>query len=112
MKDIVDQLIDLAHAISLGHDEDGDEGVHRAAAAEITRLRALVTPQPIETAPKDGTFILLFGDGSHSESDDNLWYPGYYVDDERMSCWASTSGLTDSPTHWLPMPPAPVKVTM
>ena len=52
MKDIVDQLIDLAHAISLGHDEDGDEGVHRAAAAEITRLRALVTPQPIETAPK------------------------------------------------------------
>ena len=113
MKDIVDQLIDLAHAISLGHDEDGDEGVHRAAAAEITRLRALVTPRPIETAPEVEDVLVWDGES---------WCMGlfglcYYTQNYRwlVDGYQSENPLDYyqpcEPTYWLPLPPAPIKET-
>lgn len=75
--------------------EGGIDGAMRAACAEITRLRALTTPQPIETAPRDGTVVLVEG---YYDGDDKLgwrqsyWAPGGY--------WAWTIDAK----RWLPRP--------
>lgn len=52
-------------------------------AAEIERLRALTTPQPIETAPRDGTPIRVVSDVPY-----------------RGARWVEPSG-------WLPLPEGP-----
>ncbi len=65
--------------------------------------------QPIETAPKDGTPILLFCPGS------------WYGDERVVGCFGSyccsvefywvdlaSEGMSlDKPTHWLPLPDPP-----
>jgi hypothetical protein len=75
--------------------------------------------QPIETAPKDGTWVLLAGgncDGEEGGNNDRpvtaqwtsyrngrsapghwqfAWYDGGY------------SGAYDEPTHWMPLPDTP-----
>lgn len=63
--------------------------------------------QPIESAPKDGTNVLIAEDqnGIHGEA--------YYDDEESRWYWANT-GRGDYPdprepfpTHWQPLPPPP-----
>lgn len=62
---------------------------------------------PIATAPKDGTDIL----GANAEHVFVVFWlhnamhpkPGSWV--SRPGCWAF------SPTHWMPLPPAPVLTT-
>lgn len=56
-----------------------------------------MTWQPIETAPKDGTRILLRGEHSHSVS---YWWPYVWMPD--------THNGVQKPTHWMPLPPAPI----
>ena len=59
--------------------------------------------QPIETAPKDGTEILLFCDGPFK--DIGLCY---WRDDHVMTGW--TWGLEQPfnfATHWMPLPAPP-----
>jgi hypothetical protein len=62
----------------------------------------------IETAPRDGTQVLV-----------GVWVVGYYNGSERRwSCWTigvqGSGGFGcdgewgDEPTHWMPLPPAPV----
>ena len=96
-----------------------------AAAKEVSRLRAEVSRQwqPIETAPKDGTEILLArGDRVSS----GAWYEweetcseyhastGVYLGQSIQgggAMWMSQDGgFTDEepPTHWMPLPSAPV----
>jgi len=59
--------------------------------------------QPIETAPKDGTEILIFVDGhrevSHFEAGETGWP---WVDYSGTSAWR-----IDLPTHWMPLPAPP-----
>lgn len=62
--------------------------------------------QPIETAPKDGTWVLLY-QGEHV-------FQGYWFNIiEGHERWAdhSASGcggyVEAMPTHWMPLPPAP-----
>jgi len=59
---------------------------------------------PIETAPKDGTWLLVFG----------FWYPhgeysgialGAYLPAEEM--WTFDGDLMCRPTHWMPLPEPP-----
>lgn len=58
--------------------------------------------QPIETAPKDGTCVLLFEPcqpiGASMEVG---WY------DSGLGAWYSMSGCALKPTHWLPLPEPP-----
>ncbi len=59
--------------------------------------------QPIETAPKDGTQVLLWI-GGHSEpwAQTGFFEGGYWLD--------SYEGIDlSSPTHWMPLPPPPGK---
>ena len=57
--------------------------------------------QPIETAPKDGTEILVFGESGVAT---DSWSPGCYVS-ETEDAEAGWSMLGH--THWMPLPPAP-----
>jgi len=60
--------------------------------------------QPIETAPKDGTEILLYA-SAWGLSDIGLCY---WRDDRVMTGW--TWGCEQPfkfPTHWMPIPEAP-----
>ena len=59
--------------------------------------------QPIDTAPKDGTWILAWGEGTY---DVVQWVPdehsprgGYFSPED--------SGSVD-PQYWMPLPPAPL----
>lgn len=62
--------------------------------------------QPIETAPKDGSDLLLFNGqifiGSWSET-------GAWFDDRRL--WSDTMyGYADpQPTYWMPLPQPPMR---
>lgn len=107
--------------------------IRKGQDAEIALIVAALTPQwqPIETAPRDGTLIMLGRAGD--EADDRLpisapgrWFKGYEdgvdymghddgfmdVDFDVFDCPRSMG--TESyrrdgyqPTHWMPMPEAP-----
>ena len=59
---------------------------------------------PIETAPKDGTTVLLMAFGQHGRVRiaDGEYHKNYEV-------WSWTYVMVN-PTHWMPLPPAPQPV--
>jgi hypothetical protein len=59
--------------------------------------------QPIETAPKDGTWLLLFGNphGWHMRYAIGNWFEGH-----GPWCGLEAEYLGDI-THWMPLPTAP-----
>ncbi len=58
--------------------------------------------QPIETAPKDGTSILLYA----CERDVDVYsvVEGFTFEGD----WLTQFGYVDA-THWMPLPPAPAE---
>jgi hypothetical protein len=65
--------------------------------------------QPIETAPKDGTPLLLFIDGE-SELADRMttgrWNSGRW-ELCQVGGYAEDSEVWTDPTAWMPLPPPP-----
>lgn len=67
--------------------------------------------QPIATAPKDGTDILLveYGRDGYGEIDVGSW--GFIEksdwDGSDVIGWLSNYGRITEPTHWAPLPKAP-----
>lgn len=67
--------------------------------------------QPIATAPKDGTYILLYRpveDGRHKDAVREGKYHRYGM----RYTWRVRSGCVwdiDAPTHWMPLPEAPAQ---
>ena len=64
--------------------------------------------QPIGTAPKDGTLVLVYADGTLApgvfEAGDWYFWEGEIVDAEgRLNHWIKGYG----PTHWMPLPDTP-----
>lgn len=69
--------------------------------------------QPIETAPRDGAWLLL------AETNMDGWnlFVGYYSQNaitldvrrrERLGAWVdNVEGLTWEPTYWMPLPAPP-----
>lgn len=76
--------------------------------------------QPIETAPLDGTWVLLCG-GTTTEEDVDRYEEGIKAKDTKRPvtafwrgdewCFAFWDGSWysryDRPTHWMPLPPPP-----
>lgn len=63
--------------------------------------------QPIETAPKDGTELLLFSAG---QIDCGYWSTSVWV--ASGGAWIIYESRSDtvelSPTHWMPLPEPPI----
>jgi len=67
--------------------------------------------QPIETAPKDGTWVLLYKRGEKRAKNKYLyrighWGKGNYSFGKLR--WIGPSGKFN-PTHWMPLPKPPTK---
>ncbi len=61
--------------------------------------------EPIETAPKDGTHILLYIEGIVIEGFyNNGGWQGGSLSEHGCGCCGSPN---DDPTHWMPLPDKP-----
>jgi hypothetical protein len=60
-------------------------------------MLAATTWRQIESAPKDGTEIILAKAGT-IESEQGVW---------NGAAWRTMYGWFAEPTHWMPLPPAP-----
>jgi len=94
----------------------------RAIAAALREAGMVEEWKPIETAPKDGTWVILAGgtpDASHDgRIDEQEGFQPMTVarfNDIRDSYWEYASydggfyGEWENPTHWRPLPSLPVK---
>jgi hypothetical protein len=67
--------------------------------------------KPIETAPKDGRFILAYFDASffYASKFDvvcwNGWGGGVWRDSSGFNC------VSTEPSHWMPLPEPPIQST-
>lgn len=68
--------------------------------------------KPIETAPKDGTEILLLeylSEDDYGSVDRGCW--GFVetsdYNGEKIYDWLSNYGHIEEPTHWMPLPEPP-----
>ena len=92
-----------------------DERVIRLAADHLLAFlgaRAVDSPTwlPIETAPKDGTRVLVFDKswcGGRSRCEVSSWLPYKRCDGDVWAERGSWSGVSIA-THWMPLPSAPV----
>jgi len=91
------------------------DGYDRATRDAEQRIRALPLPppppsnssgwQPIETAPRDGTWVLVYAGDTHVAC-----FSDYTSKDQWWTQGASL--LSDPhPTHWQPLPPPPSEAT-
>lgn len=65
--------------------------------------------QLIETAPKDGRWLLLFGDGVGFGSCKFIGYYGGRHGYDDVHTWRETgfNAYAAEPTHWMPLPESP-----
>lgn len=65
--------------------------------------------RPIETAPKDGTLVLIFAALGNPAAFEGVLLAAYgRTDDNGEDWWALDSGgWVKSPSHWMPLPPPP-----
>ena len=65
--------------------------------------------QPIETAPTDGTELMLWAKGMHEFADTDYtcnYTVGWYGEDDFVG-WLEAGGRSIQPTHWHPLPAPP-----
>jgi hypothetical protein len=68
--------------------------------------------QPIETAPKDGTMVLLL-EHRRAYSSSTIDFGCFEfieisdTDGHRIYDWTSNDGRIEEPTHWMPLPTPP-----
>lgn len=64
--------------------------------------------QPIETAPKDGSQVLLYGPSKWLSTTATKTHSigiGWFSTMFGQNKWIT--GATETPTHWMPLPPPP-----
>ncbi len=83
------EAMETLNRMATATDRLGD--IERKACELGVRVLLTTTPRPIETAPKNGTPILL--------SDLANWAIGWWADGR----WR----VVQNPTHWLPLPKSP-----
>lgn len=93
------------------HGRTAGKGHH---AARFSRGKSLITNawQPIETVPKDGTYIMLYGTQEPHEMislQGRHVFSGYWdrIDQYFCSTGSTWAGPFYECTHWMPLPPPP-----
>ena len=84
------------------------EDAVRRVVAERDAARAAVAWQPIETAPKDGTWVVLFTAEGGVQC--GYWGATYFGSDHSWIQYGHRSDYEEVegiPTHWMPLPPPP-----
>ena len=84
---------DITTAYNQGREEE------RKQAGSLSELLASPCWQPIETAPKDGTEILMYLPGVNNVVSGNWGVNGGWID-----CWCSNIDYY-TPTRWMPIQP-------
>lgn len=109
----------IAEVRRLRYELDQASGIYTLVQhkdAEIEELQAeieaLKNPwRPIETAPRDGTYLLLFipdyGDEKHIGFGDE---DGFLIDDGAIEFLDEEGDMDNYPTHWMPLPQPPKAV--
>lgn len=66
--------------------------------------------QPIETAPKDGTLILIYEKVTPrgADVDFRVWITYWHSDGEWRSATCANSVETFEPNYWMPLPKPPI----
>ena len=62
-----------------------------------------MTWQPISTAPRDGTVILLYW----RQDGDDMVQSGWWESGINDRCWYAADNERCRPTHWQPLAPPP-----
>lgn len=76
-----------------------------AHAAGVAQERAKREWRPIETAPKDGTRIWIWG--TRTNSDEGFYSHSACRWDKRIGCWRDAFGILTVASHWVPLPEPP-----
>ena len=63
--------------------------------------------QPIDTAPKDGTHILLYRSNEHCSISEAFWRQDVFKIAYEWGGHGWSYPKEDQPTHWMPMPSSP-----
>ena len=79
------------------------EEVSNYLSAMPNSLRHYDGWQPIETAPKDGTLVLLYGNGARVQWQVSEWY----IEDEFAGWHPWNWPDYEKPTHWMQLPKPP-----
>ena len=102
------RLIEAAkEAVAIAKGEQPAARIHVNGFAYVTEDRW----QPIESAPKDGTAVLLhyttspFGGVAYLI--EGAWHQVHTEPDELFDGWETPFGFVGEPTHWTPLPPLP-----
>jgi hypothetical protein len=119
----------LVKLYKLGQEKE-NEGAHRdypkdywieydtkaeAIIEDVLNNHASYEWQPIETAPKDGTYVLLAGPSGYIGTPLRVEVCKYDADYRPLQPWVDYGGQSflhsgGPPTHWMPLPPAPPSV--
>lgn len=123
----------MTQVAECGYNYEGSQGVVNAnfianAPADVAYLLDQLAEREwrdISSAPKDGTRILVHLDGKTALGywhDDLKEFPDRHEDadecerehcgrshEKRLLMWAMDGCTSWPPTHWMPLPPAPVK---
>jgi hypothetical protein len=91
-------------------DHDAAELINRLSVERAELMAALKAKwQPIETAPKDGTEVLIYGLAWEDAQRGNYYAVAAFLD----GAWRDSPEDVDdgwemnSPTHWMPLPTPP-----
>ena len=83
-------------------DNDNDN----VAVSPFAAMNCYAMWQPIETAPKNGSAILLYPCGIFGAVSPDI---GYWNRDKDYEAWRTLDGerIEPSPSHWMPLPTPP-----
>jgi hypothetical protein len=96
-------------AVAKAHNKSSDGLKAAMRRYKMEKPRAKGQWYPIETAPKDGTVIIVYGQFPYKVNVQTVFYQtAAWESDEFRAGWtnASSSWLSDV-THWMPLPPPP-----
>ncbi len=70
--------------------------------------------QPIQTAPKDGSYILLAGPSGYMSTPLRVAVCKFDDEYRPLQPWVTHSNDSfldggEAPTHWMPLPPSPLR---